>query len=135
LVCAGIVCAGIASLTDSSRRETLDLVTAGRLIQLRGWVAFGLAVVYVVAGGIGLFAGIDDSSDRVIWLVLLWGGAAVIFAGIFLANAVGRVAALLLSLGAAAGGLALFWTFLVPVGVAAVIALSVVIVRRAPKPA
>ena len=77
-------------------------MTAGRLIQLRGWVAFGLAVVYVVAGGIGLFAGIDDSSDRVIWLVLLWGGAAVIFSGIFLADAVGRAAALRLSLGAAA---------------------------------
>jgi hypothetical protein len=39
--------------------------------------------------------------------------------------------ALLVSLGAVLGGLPLFWTFLVPVAVAAVIACSIALARRA----
>ena len=41
------------------------------------------------------------------------------------------VAALLVSLGAVMGGLPLFWTLIVPVAVAAVIACSVALARRA----
>jgi len=47
-------------LTHSSPRDTLALVTDGRLIQVRGWVAFGLAALYILAGAIGLFAEFDD---------------------------------------------------------------------------
>jgi hypothetical protein len=111
-------------------------VTLGRLIQLRGWVAYGLAMLYAIAGGVGLlFAEFDDTRSKAIWVVLLWGGAALLLGCIFLANASSWPAAVLMSLGAAAGGLALFWTFLVPVAVAGIIATSFAIVRRSPKTA
>jgi hypothetical protein len=110
-------------------------VSLGRLIQARGWVAFGLAAVYIVAGAAGFVIDFDETSYRVAWLVLLGGGAAVILAGIFLADGTGWTAALLMSLGGAAGGLVLFWTFLVPVAVAALVALSITIAHRAPKTA
>ena len=46
----------------------------------------------------------------------------------------GRPSALLVSIGAVLGGLPLFWTLLVPVAVAAVIACSIALARR-PAPA
>jgi hypothetical protein len=104
----------------------------GRLIQVRGWVAFGLALVYLAAGAAGLFAEFETTSDLVVWLVLLWGGAVLILACILFVHAVGWLSAALMSLGAAIGGLALFWTILVPIAVAAVISTSFVIARRAP---
>jgi len=104
-------------------------------MQARAWVAFGLTAAYLIAGVAGFFADFDSTSDTVIWLVLLWGGAALIVAGIFLAEASGWLAATLMSVGAVAGGLALFWTILVPVAVASIIAMSFVIARRSPKPA
>ena len=110
-------------------------MTLGRLIQVRGWLAFVLAVVYTVAGAIGVFADFDDTSDVVIWLVLLWGGAALLIACIFLVAAESTLSAALMSLGAAAGGLALFWTLVIPVAVAAIVAMSFAIARRPPNPA
>ncbi len=98
-------------------------------------MAYALAAVFILAGTAGFFVEFEGSNDRVVWLVLLLGGAAAILAGIFLANATSWLAALLTSLGGAAGGLVLFWTFFVPIAVAALIALSITIAHRAPKSA
>ena len=47
----------------------------------------------------------------------------------------GALSATLISVGAVVGGLPLFWTFLVPIAVAAVIACSIALARRGAAPA
>ena len=105
-------------------------MTLGRLIQIRGWLAYGLAAVYLIAGTVGFFVSFDDTSDRVLWLVLLYGGAALAIAGLLLADGASWTSGVLVSLGGVAGGLPLLGTILVPFAVAALIALSFAISRR-----
>ena len=65
---------------------------------------------------------------------LLLCGAALLLAGQLLTPP-GALSALLVSIGAVLGGLPLFWTLLVPVAVAAVIACSIALARRDAAPA
>ena len=109
-------------------------MTLLRLVQLRSWTAFGLAALYLLAGALGLFADLS-ASNTVLWIALLWGGAGLIIAGLLLAQIAGWPSAVLLSVGAVTGGLLLAGTILVPIAVAALIAMSFAIARHAPKPA
>jgi hypothetical protein len=66
--------------------------------------------------------------------VFLAVGAALLLAGQFLVRP-GALSATLISVGAVVGGLPLFWTLLVPIAVAAVIACSIALARRGAAPA
>ena len=76
----------------------------------------------------------DSTRDVVLWIGLAAVGAALLLAGQLLAPP-GTLSALLVSIGAVLGGLPLFWTLLVPVAVAAVIACSIALARRDTAPA
>ena len=89
-----------------------------------------LSVLY----GLAAFAGValidfDTTRDIVLWLGLLLAGATLMLLG-QLALPAGWLSAVLVSVGAAAGGLPLFWTLIVPIAVAAVIACSIALARR-----
>ena len=89
-----------------------------------------LSALYALAGIVGFFAiEFDTSASRALWLGFLLAGAVLLLVGQLLFPPSGR-SALLVSLGAVLGGLPLFWTLIVPVAVAAVIACSVAISRR-----
>ena len=95
------------------------------------FLVLALSVLYVAAA-LGGFAVVDFDTTRdvVLWLAFLLVGAGLMLLGQLAAPA-GARSAVLVSLGAVVGGLPLFWTFLVPVAVAAVIACSVALARRA----
>ena len=95
------------------------------------FLVLALSVLYVAAAVAGGFLiEFDSTRDNVTWSALLVVGAALMLVGQLLLPP-GARSALLVSLGAALGGLPLFWTLLVPVAVAAVIACSIALARRA----
>jgi hypothetical protein len=96
------------------------------------WLALFLGVAYAAGGIIGWIADVTDGdgSDLAFWLVFLPGGAALILAGLFGTPRWRWISVLLISLGAAAGALALFWTIIVPILVLALIALAFTLARR-----
>ena len=105
------------------------LASATRFLVLALGTLYALAAV----GG-HVLVGLDSTRDIVLWTGLLLVGAALLFAGQLLAPP-GTLSALLVSLGAVVGGLPLFWTLLVPIAVAAVVACSIALARRGAAPA
>jgi hypothetical protein len=101
------------------------------LVSATKFLVLALSVLYVVAalGGLAVFD-FDAAGNVAVWLSFLLVGAALMLLG-QLAMAPGTLSAVLVSLGAALGGLQLYWTLLVPIAVAAVIACSVALARRA----
>ena len=99
------------------------------------FLVLALSALYVLAAVAGLaLVNFGSTRDLLLWTLLLLGGAALLAAGqLLLPN--GAASAALVSLGAVLGGLPLFWTLLVPIAVAAVIACSVKLARRHPTPA
>ena len=89
-----------------------------------------LSVLYLLGavGGLVLLD-LDSTRDVVLWIGLLVGGAALMLVGQLMIPPGGR-SALLVSIGAALGGLPLVWTLVVPIAVAAVIACSIALARR-----
>jgi hypothetical protein len=98
-------------------------------------VSLVLIGIYLIAGAIGIVADFDSTRDTVFWLIFLWGGAVLMYLGNYVLRHPPMLSASLVSIGAAAGGLALFWTFLVPLAAAVVIALSFALARRPTAPA
>ena len=95
------------------------------------FLVLAMSVLYGVAALAGLaLADFGTTRDVVLWLAFLLVGATLMLVGQLLLPPGGR-SALLVSLGAALGGLPLFWTLVVPVAVAAVIACSIALARRA----
>jgi hypothetical protein len=95
------------------------------------FLVLALSVLYVVAAVAGpILVEFDSTRNVVLWIVFLFVSAALMLVG-QLAVPPGARAALLVSLGAAVGGFLLFWTLLVPVAVAAVVACSIALARRA----
>ena len=99
------------------------------------FLVIALALLYALAavGGLALVE-FESTRDFVLWTVLLAVGAALLLAGRFLVRP-GALSATVISIGAVVGGLPLFWTLLVPIAVAAVIASSIALARRRPAPA
>jgi hypothetical protein len=91
-----------------------------------------LGAIFLVAGTIGIFVDFDTTRDTILWVTFLYGGAALIFIGQWAARYSGWFSAALVSIGAAAGGLPLFWSILVPLAAAVLIALSFALARRPP---
>jgi hypothetical protein len=95
------------------------------------WLALLLGIGFAAAGIVGWIADVTDGgSDLAFWLVLLLGGAALILAGLFLTRRWSWISVLLVSVGAAAGALALFWSILVPILALVLIGLAVTAARR-----
>jgi hypothetical protein len=95
------------------------------------FLVLALSVLYVIAalGGLAVFD-FGTTRDVVLWLAFLLAGAGLMLLG-QLALPRGARSALLVSIGSVLGGLPLFWTLVVPVAVAAVIACSIALARRA----
>ena len=99
------------------------------------FLVIALSLLYALAAVAGPFLiDFDSTRDVVLWMGLLLVGAALLLAGQLLAPS-GARSALLVSIGAVLGGLPLFWTLLVPVAVAAVVACSIAVARRDAAPA
>ena len=96
------------------------------------WLALILGIGYATAAIIGWAADVTDGdgSDLAFWLVLLFGGAALIVAGLFLTRRWSWASAGLVSVGAAAGALAVLWSILVPIAALVLIVLAVSAARR-----
>jgi hypothetical protein len=99
------------------------------------FLVLALSALYALAMLAGLFLlDFGSARDVALWIGFLLAGAGLMLAGQLLVRR-GPLSALLVSLGAALGGLPLFWTLLVPVAVAAVIACSIALARRTSAPA
>ena len=99
------------------------------------FLVLAMSALYALAAVAGLVVvDFDSTKDLVLWTVLLLGGAALLAAGQLLLRT-GAASAAVISVGAVLGGLPLFWTLLVPIAVAVVIACSVRLARRPPTPA
>ena len=100
------------------------------------FLVIALSLLYALAAVAGpVLVDFDSTRDVVLWMALLLSGAAFLLVGQLLAPARQRSPRLLVSIGAVLGGLPLFWTLLVPVAVAAVIACSIALARRDAAPA
>jgi FtsH-binding integral membrane protein len=102
-----------------------------RAVQIWKITSLALAGIYVVAAIAGIMAEFERTRDTVLWVSFLGVGALLILLGHRKSHTSPPLAALLVSLGAAAGALPLFWSVLVPLACAVVIALSVAIARQA----
>jgi predicted membrane-bound mannosyltransferase len=110
-------------------------MTFGRLLQIRGWLAYVLAAIYLIAGTAGFAIEFSTTTNQLLWFLLLWGGGAIVIVGLLLAKGPSWTSAVLVCAGALVGGVPLLGTVLIPLAVAVLIALSVAIVRRAPSAA
>jgi hypothetical protein len=89
-----------------------------------GYIAAGVAgAAFDVTGG--------DGSDLAFWLVFLVGGGALVLIGSFVLGSRPVLSAVLTSVGALAGAVAVFWSVIVPVLALALVVLSIARVRRA----
>jgi hypothetical protein len=96
-------------------------------------IALGLLYALAAVGGLALVE-FEHTRDIVLWTAFLAVGAVLLLAGQLLMRP-GPLSAVLISVGAVIGGLPLFWTLLVPVAVAAVVACSIALARRGAAPA
>ena len=92
----------------------------------RGLIAT-LVSIYLVAGLAGPFVDVDN---KVLWIAFLCGGAALILVGAMVRALPPQISAVLIAIGAIAGGIALLWTILVPLAAAVLVALSFSLSRR-----
>jgi hypothetical protein len=96
------------------------------------FLVLALSALYALAAVAGvLLVDFGSTRDRVLWTVLLLGGAGLLATGQLLLRS-GPTSAAVVAIGAVLGGLPLFWTLLVPIAVALVIACSVRLARRPP---
>jgi hypothetical protein len=110
-------------------------VSGDGLASATRFLVLALGALYALAAiGGHVFVDFGSTRDKLLWTVLLVVGAALLVAGQLLAPR-GTPSAVLVSMGAVLGGLPLFWTLVVPVAVAAVIACSVALARRGAAPA
>lgn len=104
----------------------------GRAVLIWRITALALAAIYAVAALVGILADFDTVRDTILWVAFLGGGAFLIILGHRLFRSSAPLAAILVSVGTIAGALPLFWSILVPLAAAVVIALSVAIARQSP---
>jgi hypothetical protein len=96
------------------------------------FLVLALSALYALAAVAGVvLVDFGSTRDRLLWTVLLLGGAGLLATGQLLLGS-GPASAAVVAMGAVLGGLPLFWTLLVPIAVALVIACSVRLARRPP---
>jgi len=91
-----------------------------------------LGVGYIAAGVVGAALEVTDGdrSDLAFWLALLVGGGALVLIGSFVLGSRPVLSAVLTSVGALAGAVAVFWSVIVPVLALALVVLSIARARR-----
>jgi hypothetical protein len=93
-----------------------------------------LAIAYLLVGVVvGAWSSHWDSHstvDRVLWLGFLAGGGIALLVGLRSFDRSPWLAASLVSMGALAGALAIFWTIAVPVAAIVLVVLSVMTARH-----
>jgi hypothetical protein len=96
-------------------------------------LALVLAVGYAAAGLVGWITDVTDGdgSDLAFWLLFLFGGAALLLAGLFLVPRWSNASVALVSVGALAGAIAVFWSVIVPLLAIVLIVLAVMANRGA----
>lgn len=108
-------------------------MSVGRAVQIWKITGLVLAGIYVLAAFIGLMAeSFDRPRDTVLWVTVLGGSAVLVLVGQHFFRAYPGWAAAAVSIGAAAGAFLLFWSIVIPIAAAAVVALSVALARQAP---
>jgi hypothetical protein len=95
-----------------------------------------VAAAYVLIGIIGgllpsHWEEASGASDRIIWIVLLVGGGLLLFLGLRMSRRSPWLGAALISLGAVAGALPIFWTLIALLVAITLVVLSVLYARRA----
>ncbi len=88
-----------------------------------------LSLFYVAAAIAGPFLFDWNPARDVLWVAMLVGGAVAMVVAEFVLPR-GAPTAVVLSFGAFVGGFPLFWTLVVPIAVAALIACSIALARR-----
>jgi sulfite exporter TauE/SafE len=101
------------------------------LFGLGYFAAFAYLVVGIVGGLAGSHWDESSSGDRIFWVVFSIGGALLLLAGLRVIARSPWPGAALVSIGALAGALPIFWTGVALVVALALVALSVVYARRA----
>ena len=107
----------------------------------KGLVVLGFftAVAYLLVGIIGglSLSHWDEAStsDQVLWAVLLVGGGILLLAGLRISRRSPWVGFALISVGALAGALPIFWTLIAVVVAVALVVLSFLYARRVASPA
>ena len=107
----------------------------------KGLVVLGFftAVAYLLVGIIGglSLSHWDEAStsDQVLWAVLLVGGGILLLAGLRISRRSPWVGFVLISVGALAGALPIFWTLIAVVVAVALVVLSFLYARRVASPA
>lgn len=86
-----------------------------------------LGCLYLALGVAELIAKKDDPVSLLFWLSALWGGAALVLAGVFLVQKPIWLSSALVITGLAGATLATAWTVIVPL---AALALGVLVLRR-----
>jgi hypothetical protein len=104
-------------------------MSGGSLASATRYLVVVLGVLYVATAIAGPFLFDWSPARDALWVAVLVGGAAAMAVGEF-ALPRGRPAAVIVSLGALVGGFPLFWTLVVPIAVAAVIACSIALARQ-----
>jgi hypothetical protein len=90
---------------------------------------YALSALFVLAAIAGLLFLDYDATRNVAWVTALVGGAVLMLVGQRVERSP-ALSATLVSIGAVVGGFPLFWTLIIPVAVAAVIASSVALARQ-----
>jgi hypothetical protein len=101
----------------------------GSLESATRFLVLALSVFYGAAAVAGPLLADWSAGQTAFWVGMLLGGAVLMVVGELVLPR-GMPAAVLVSLGAVAGGLQLFITLVVPIAVAAVIACSLALARR-----
>lgn len=91
-----------------------------------------LVTIYLAAGIAGFFIDFDSPASRALWIVFLLGGALLIVVGAVVRSTPEKLSSGLVSTGAIAGAVPLFWTILVPLAAAVLIGMTFSLSRRQP---
>ena len=94
-----------------------------------------LTALYVVAALAGALFLTDTGAATASWIGFLAGGALLMLLGTFVLKTPPWLSAGFVSVGASIGGLPLFWTVIVPLASAVVIASSIALARQRSAPA
>ncbi len=106
------------------------------LVVLGTFVAAAYLVIGIVGGLLPAHWDEDASAtDQIIWFVLLVGGGVLLYAGLRVSRRSPWLGAALISVGAVAGSLPIFWTVIALLVAITLVVLSIVYARRATRAA
>lgn len=109
--------------------EGFTAMTSQRVSRIHRGLIAALVSIYVCFAIVGIFA--DFVDNRVLWVVILAGSAALIVAGAVVRNAPWWISVSLISVGAIAGGIVLLPFILPPIAAALLVGLTYSLSRRA----